>query len=110
MMVPIMLYRYLDADAAIKSIDSQSFKVGRIRDFNDPFEWRPGLIGYPPSGEAVAHTFMERYLNRIHNLHGILCFSGTFRQPVLWSHYADKHRGVAFEVEYPNNPARLIKM
>jgi hypothetical protein len=110
MIDPILLYRSMDAGAALKSITSQSFKVGRIRDFNDTFEWRPGLTGYPPSGEAVARTFIGRYLDRIHNLHGILCFSGTFRQSVLWSHYADKHRGAAFEVEYPNDPGRLLKM
>jgi len=110
MMAPILLYRYLNAQAALKSIESQSFKVGRIRDFNDPFEWRPGLTGYSPSGEGLAHTFIEKFLDRIHNMHGILCFSDTFRQPVLWSHYADKHRGVAFEVEYRNDPERVIKM
>jgi hypothetical protein len=41
--VPILLYRYLDAAAALKTIETWSFKVGRIRNFNDHFEWRAGL-------------------------------------------------------------------
>jgi hypothetical protein len=41
---------------------------------------------------------------------GIVCFSDTVTDPVLWSHYADKHRGVAFEVSYTFNPEHLIKM
>ena len=31
----------------------------------------------------------------------VLCFSGSFSRPVLWSIYAEKHRGVAFEVKHP---------
>jgi hypothetical protein len=41
---------------------------------------------------------------------GILCFCDTFKEPVLWSHYADKHRGVAFEVSVESDPAHVIKM
>jgi hypothetical protein len=41
---------------------------------------------------------------------GILCFCDTFKEPVLWSHYADKHRGVAFEVSVEPNPAYVIRM
>jgi hypothetical protein len=26
--------------------------------------------------------------------HGLLCFSKTWQDPILWSHYGEKHRGV----------------
>jgi hypothetical protein len=51
----ILLYRYLDAEAALKSIETRSFKVGRLKDFNDPFEWRPGITGIIPEGEMVGY-------------------------------------------------------
>ncbi|MBY8974625.1 DUF2971 domain-containing protein [Rhodobacteraceae bacterium NNCM2] len=48
--------------------------------------------------------------------HGVISFSKTWKEPLLWSHYADNHRGLAlgfdlkprigFEVKYTT--ARLI--
>jgi hypothetical protein len=47
---------------------------------------------------------------------GILCYSAQIDDPVIWSHYADCHRGMAlgfelppdelFKVEYPVDDAR----
>src|SRR5437588_8200745 len=41
---------------------------------------------------------------------GILSFSDTTEESVLWSHYADQHRGVAFEVQFKIGPDSLFKM
>jgi len=32
----------------------------------------------------------ERLIGKL----GLLCFSRNWHNPVLWSHYADKHRGI----------------
>jgi hypothetical protein len=32
---------------------------------------------------------------------GMLCFSATWRDPVLWAHYAEKHQGLCIEFELP---------
>ncbi|MGA3162678.1 MAG: DUF2971 domain-containing protein [Verrucomicrobiota bacterium] len=106
----ILLYRYLDAASALKTIESRSFKVGRLRDFNDPFEWRMGITGIIPEGKVVANACMEGFIDDVHGWLGIFCFSDTATEPVLWSHYADKHQGVAFEVNYLIEPDKLFKM
>jgi hypothetical protein len=106
----ILLYRYLDSAAGLKTIESRSFKVGRIRDFNDPFEWRLGIKGIIPEGEPFARAWVESFIDHMNNWLGIFCFSDTASEPVLWSHYADKHRGVAFEVNYTIDPDKLIKI
>lgn len=41
---------------------------------------------------------------------GCLPFSDSVSRPVLWSIYAEKHRGVAFEVKYPWPDDILQKM
>ena len=69
-----------------------------------------GITGIIPEGEIVANACMEAFINDVHNWMGILCFSDTVSDPVLWSHYTDKHRGVAFEVSYMLDPERLVKM
>ncbi len=106
----ILLYRYLDAGAALKTIESRAFKVGRLRDFNDPFEWRMGITNIVSEGEVVARACMDGFIDDVNSRIGILCLSDTVADPVLWSHYANKHQGVAFEVSYIFDPERLTKM
>jgi hypothetical protein len=106
----IRLYRYLNADAALKTIESRSFRVGRIHELNDPFEWRMGITGIIPEGQMFAQSLLDGFIAEISHSMGILSFSDTLEDAVLWSHYADKHRGVAFEVDHVINPDKLFKM
>lgn len=108
----ILLYRYLDAAAALKTIETRSFKVGRIRDFNDRFEWRVGLdpeklvLGYNTPINAI----VQDSIDAIDSWVGVISHSSLVTEPVLWSHYADKHRGVAFEIAHTRDPERLVKI
>jgi hypothetical protein len=69
-----------------------------------------GITGIIPEGEIVANACMDAFINDVHNWMGILCFSDTASDPVLWSHYADKHRGVAFEVSHILDSEQLVKI
>jgi hypothetical protein len=105
-----LLYRYLDAQSALKSIESRSLRISRLHELNDPFEWRMGISGITPEGESLIEKWIAPILANQSKAFGLMCFSATFKEPVLWSHYADKHRGVAFEVEYdckPDNPIEI---
>jgi hypothetical protein len=106
----ILLYRYLDAESALKSMESRSLRISRLHELNDPFEWRLAISGIPPEGEPLIEKWIASILANQSKIWGLLCFSATCKEPVLWSHYADKHRGVAFEVEYdckPDNPTEI---
>jgi hypothetical protein len=106
----ILLYRFMSSNAALKTIESRSFRVGRLKEFNDPFEWRMGITGIIPQGQEMAKLAMDRFIEDVDGWMGVFCFSASATEPVLWSHYADKHRGVAFELNHPIDPERLIKM
>jgi hypothetical protein len=43
--------------ACIKTIESRSFKVSRIRELNDPFEWRMVITGTIPEAESVVNAY-----------------------------------------------------
>jgi hypothetical protein len=106
----ILLYRYLDAESALKSIESRSLRISRLLELNDAFEWRLGITAIPPEDEPLIEKRMKSILEKQSKIIGLMCFSATCKEPVLWSHYADKHRGVAFEVEYdckPDNPIEI---
>ncbi len=90
------VYHFLSAVWALDDIRKRRLKISTIDQLNDPFElWcveqrdkrlRQALRGF--KGEMV-----ERF--------GMICFSRHWHNPLLWSHYADKHRGIClgFEVD-----------
>jgi hypothetical protein len=106
----ILLYRYLDAKAALKTIESRLLRISRLRDLNDPFESRIGVTGVIPGKEPLAHNWLDSILERQNTMYGFICFSDTSRESVLWSHYADKHKGVALEVRFDYDPEGIIEM
>lgn len=40
--------------------------------------------------------------------HGVLCFCRSWQNPLLWSHYADKHRGIALGFEVRDDLLRQV--
>ena len=106
----IVLYRYLSADDALKTIKSRSLKVSRICELNDPFEFRFGLTGIAVGKESAGEEFIQSVVDGLNDWLGILCFSDTHAEPVLWSHYADKHKGAALECDYLVEPDKLFKV
>ncbi len=84
------LYHFLSAQDAVKDIGRRRLKIAQFTDLNDPFELVAADFSDPLQRKILRgwkETFQEKW--------GILCFSGTWQNPVLWSHYADKHRGIA---------------
>jgi len=90
------VYHFLSAMWALDDIRKKRIKISVIDQLNDPFElWcveqrdkrlRQALRGF--KAEMV-----ERF--------GMICFSKHWHNPLLWSHYADKHRGIClgFDVD-----------
>ena len=75
---------------AISNIALRRLKIFRISELNDPFE----LMAMQVRDERDLATFksLKRELNKNN---GLLCFSRSWANPVLWGHYADRHTGVA---------------
>jgi len=82
---------------AESNIRHHRLKIATFSDLNDPFEWlsivRPNAMVH----EALLRTKAEVGKNR-----GMLCFSSDWTNPVLWSHYADKHRGICLGFDVSN--------
>jgi hypothetical protein len=105
-------YHFLSKDDAIDDLRNQRLKISRIADMNDPFE----LLAIQLSDKEVRQAFLKTRKD-IDSKYGVICFSKSWSSPVLWSHYAEKHRGVCLgfdisdgsviNVEY--NGKRLIE-
>jgi hypothetical protein len=106
----IQIYRYLDSDAALKTLVGGAFKVGKFSTFNDPFEWRFGVHNPRPGDHQKIERLLQVIHQRLEPRIGILCFSKEIKDPVLWSLYADKHNGVAFELEHAWQEKDILHM
>jgi hypothetical protein len=73
----------------IESLKKQRLKISLLNDMNDPFE----LLGVNLKKKADRELFHE-LKEEMNRTIGVLCFSRSWSNPVLWSHYADKHHGI----------------
>lgn len=87
-------FHFLSAEHALQALRKQRIKVAILTELNDPFE----LFSADLSDAKVRREF-KKWKDRKSKEIGLLCFSRGRRNPLLWSHYANKHRGVALEFE-----------
>jgi hypothetical protein len=83
-------YHLMAAEHAISNIVFSRMKVARFRDLNDPFELSSLIVRTPDQ-----RSRLENHNTDVHNRFGVVCFSADWIDPVLWSHYGSKHRGIA---------------
>jgi hypothetical protein len=90
------VYKFLDAKFGMKTLREKRLKISTLDDLNDPFELLPF---------GMADKTNRAALNQARKIwgteHGILCFSASWCDPVVWAHYSDKHRGLCLGFEIP---------
>ena len=83
------LYHFLNARYGLEALQKRRLKIARLLELNDPFE----LLGVDLSDQRFRWA-LQRTRKQLSEAHGLLCFSKTWRNPVLWGHYAESHRGL----------------
>lgn len=83
------LYHFTTAHYALDNVDRRRLKIAQIPDLNDPFE----LLCCDLSDKDLRES-MHKWKAHMGGKYGILCFSKDWKNPVQWSHYSDRHRGV----------------
>ncbi|HVZ60880.1 MAG TPA: DUF2971 domain-containing protein [Terriglobales bacterium] len=99
------VYKFLDTTFGLKSLAEKRLKISRFDDLNDPFE----LIPYNLSNRRHRWA-LKATRNELGQHVGVLCFSATWRDPVLWAHYAEKHQGLCIEFELPEGNKHFRKI
>src|SRR6185437_3975601 len=92
------LFHFICEKHGLDGIRNGRLKISEIQDLNDPFELLPFKLSNKDLRDALHKTKEQISSNR-----GMLCFSKTWSNPVLWSHYADKHRGLCLGFAVPDN-------
>ena len=83
-------YHLVNGQHGLSNLRHRRLKVAQIEDLNDPFELR----SITSSDKDIRDAF-DRTRATLAKARGMLCFSESWNNPVLWSHYADRHRGLA---------------
>ena len=104
----MIVYRFLHARYALQALQTRRLKIGRLRELNDPMDCSPRLINYPARHvDVLNQKFEQETITAAAETVGLLCFSESAHDPVVWSHYADAHRGIALGFDFEPS-ARLL--
>ena len=91
------IYHFLNEKYGLKDLRERRLKVARIMKLNDPFEFLGVDLADRVFREAVEKTKKSLSFTK-----GLLCFSMNWQNPVMWSHYADKHKGLCLGFDMPD--------
>lgn len=98
------LYYYTSKHFGMKSLFEKRLKVARYSDLNDPFE----LLPYQ-QGNRNNRKIFDTVFKAFDQAQGVLCFSESYKITLMWSHYADKHKGMCLGFDIPDDLVTKIK-
>jgi len=89
-------YKFLSKQFGLKSLYEGRLKQSRIHELNDPFELAP----YELTDPTLRWAFLSMR-EQMGQENGLICFSESLDNLVIWAHYSDQHRGLCLGFEVP---------
>ena len=83
------VYYFIEARWAVEDIARRRLKACRFLDLNDPFE----LFAADLRNRDLRPNLKARAVN-LNEEFGLLCFTEGWHDPLMWSHYGDRHKGM----------------
>ncbi len=93
----MLAYKFYPANYAIEALKEERLKVSPIDELNDPFEYLSIDMG-----EKDIRSWAKKFRRIVSDGNGIISFSKYWTEPLLWSHYADSHKGIALGFDIPD--------
>jgi hypothetical protein len=90
------LYYFTSERYGLEAIRDRRLKVARVNEANDPFE----LMGLALKRKEDRKTWTA-FKTDFDAQFGMICLSADWQHPLLWGHYADKHRGICLGFDVP---------
>jgi hypothetical protein len=88
----------------MKTLAEKRLKISTLEDLNDPFE----LLCFEMT-DKIKRLAVNLGRKEWATTTGMLCFSSDWRDPVIWAHYSDKHRGLCLGFDIPDEAPRKIE-
>ena len=96
------VYHFVCEKYGLDNVLRRRLKIARIEDLNDPFEFMARADDERERAALRATKFEQSKKT------GLLCFSRGWRNPVQWSHYADRHRGFCMGFDVDDSQVRQV--
>jgi hypothetical protein len=100
----VRVYHFLPAKFALEDIKKHRIKISEIDQLNDPFE-----LWCVHQKDKRLRIALREFKKEMGSCYGMLCFSQHWHNPVLWSHYADKHHGICLGFEIDSRGMQAIE-
>ncbi len=91
------VYYLTNAQFALSNIALRRIKISIFSDLNDPFE----LLAVDLSDKTHRKAF-RMTKDQLNENKGLICFSKSWSNPLLWGHYAEKHTGICLGFDIPD--------
>ena len=92
----MMVYHFTSSAFGINNIALRRLKISRFNELNDPFELLAADLLNPKDRWSL-----QQNKELFHKKYGMICFSSSWENPLLWGHYAEYHKGIALGFEIP---------
>ena len=91
------VYYLTGAQFALSNLALRRIKISRFADLNDPFE----LLGIDVNDKSHRAAFRTTK-DEINKNKGLICFSKSWSNPLMWGHYAERHTGICLGFDIPD--------
>lgn len=98
------VYHFVNNEFGLDNLRRRRLKIATLNELNDPFE----LFGVCLADDNLRRAF-QAMKSQLASNRGLLCFSRDWRNPVQWSHYADKHTGLCLGFDIPDEYLEPVK-
>ena len=92
------VYYLTGAQFALSNVALRRIKISRFSDLNDPFE----LLAVDLSNREHRAAF-RKTKEKLNEDRGLICFSKSWRNPLPWGHYAERHTGICLGFDVPDD-------
>lgn len=100
----MLVYHFTTSQFGLSNIALNRLKVARFSDLNDPFELLPVDVA-----NKDLRVGIRAKKQAIDESEGLICFCRDWHDPLLWSHYGDKHRGMCLVFDVPDRRLHSIR-
>jgi len=92
------LYYLCPQQFGVSNLALRRLKIARFGDLNDPFELL--AIDIADKGHRRVFRAVKDELNKNK---GLICLARSWRNPLMWGHYAERHTGMALGFDVNEN-------
>lgn len=97
------VYNLTTAQFGLSNLALRRIKVTRFSELNDPFELL--AVDLADFDHRVGFVARKRMID---DKEGLVCFTHSWRDPLLWSHYGESHYGLCLGFDVPDDQLRSV--